>query len=308
MVSNKEIKQGIQDKHGEKNSEGYLICSECRGWYQLQEGESFEDFESCECGGKLKHSKKTRSIEENFIVCPNCATKQNESAVFCKKCGKSLKNSFSNKVPINIYCPECGTANLKYADFCQNCGNMLNTKKKDVKHKTMGWWNKQSKGGKLAMGMVGSCCLGIIIILVMVGIIMPTVGQKTYQGNGVSFNYPDDMQISNGDGENGEILSGVNAKVTMSIKKTNTPVDDRVEEIVIVSSYHSVLSDSDTNEASTSFATVAGTDATVVSDSFNTKHYIFEKNGSTYEISFMVFDPFFSEGTINTIINSFQVK
>jgi hypothetical protein len=33
---------------------GYLICDECGGYYELQEGESPEDFsDTCECGGKL---------------------------------------------------------------------------------------------------------------------------------------------------------------------------------------------------------------------------------------------------------------
>lgn len=34
---------------------GYLECEECKGRYELKKGESPDDFESCECGGKLKH-------------------------------------------------------------------------------------------------------------------------------------------------------------------------------------------------------------------------------------------------------------
>ena len=34
--------------------EGYLICEECGGYYELLPGESQEDFESCQCGGELK--------------------------------------------------------------------------------------------------------------------------------------------------------------------------------------------------------------------------------------------------------------
>jgi hypothetical protein len=36
-------------------SRGYLKCEKCGGYYELQEGESPEDFEECECGGKLKY-------------------------------------------------------------------------------------------------------------------------------------------------------------------------------------------------------------------------------------------------------------
>lgn len=37
-------------------SMGYLVCNECGGHYELQPGESSEDYEECECGGKLKYS------------------------------------------------------------------------------------------------------------------------------------------------------------------------------------------------------------------------------------------------------------
>lgn len=32
----------------------YIICESCGGQYKLEEGESLEDFDACECGGKLK--------------------------------------------------------------------------------------------------------------------------------------------------------------------------------------------------------------------------------------------------------------
>lgn len=34
---------------------GYLICKKCGGYYELQDGESSEEFTSCECGGKLEY-------------------------------------------------------------------------------------------------------------------------------------------------------------------------------------------------------------------------------------------------------------
>jgi hypothetical protein len=33
----------------------YLVCDKCGGYYELQPGESPDDFDRCECGGKLKH-------------------------------------------------------------------------------------------------------------------------------------------------------------------------------------------------------------------------------------------------------------
>jgi hypothetical protein len=35
---------------------GYLICDKCRGYYELQPGESPEDFDlTCKCGGSLHY-------------------------------------------------------------------------------------------------------------------------------------------------------------------------------------------------------------------------------------------------------------
>lgn len=34
---------------------GYLICDKCGGYYKLEEGESADDFDVCECGAKLRY-------------------------------------------------------------------------------------------------------------------------------------------------------------------------------------------------------------------------------------------------------------
>ncbi|ADZ09383.1 hypothetical protein Metbo_1139 [Methanobacterium lacus] len=39
------------------SSKGYLLCDKCGGYYELQPGESPDDFEECECGGNLRYSK-----------------------------------------------------------------------------------------------------------------------------------------------------------------------------------------------------------------------------------------------------------
>lgn len=36
-------------------NDGYLICKKCGGYYELQLGESPEDFDSCQCGGELEY-------------------------------------------------------------------------------------------------------------------------------------------------------------------------------------------------------------------------------------------------------------
>lgn len=42
----------------EEVNPGYLICESCGGYYQLQPGESPEDFsDECDCGGRLNHTE-----------------------------------------------------------------------------------------------------------------------------------------------------------------------------------------------------------------------------------------------------------
>ncbi len=39
----------------------YLVCDNCGSYYELQEGESPEDFDlACECGGKLKNKESVK--------------------------------------------------------------------------------------------------------------------------------------------------------------------------------------------------------------------------------------------------------
>ena len=40
---------------------GYLICDKCAGYYELQEGESPEDFSQCQCGGHLQYVDEIRN-------------------------------------------------------------------------------------------------------------------------------------------------------------------------------------------------------------------------------------------------------
>jgi len=53
----------------------YLVCKKCNGYYELQEWESSEDFEECECGGRLVqvdslsipyNTERVKTIVETF--------------------------------------------------------------------------------------------------------------------------------------------------------------------------------------------------------------------------------------------------
>ncbi|BDZ71476.1 hypothetical protein [Methanobacterium petrolearium] len=50
--------ENIKQKLGRgKNKKGFLVCEKCGGYYELQPGESPEDFAACECGGDLNYTK-----------------------------------------------------------------------------------------------------------------------------------------------------------------------------------------------------------------------------------------------------------
>ena len=72
-----------------KKKRGYFVCENCGGLYELQEGESPEDFESCECGGKLLYTKDPRNLSNhtNISQDKNASKLKNESLIdeFVKK-------------------------------------------------------------------------------------------------------------------------------------------------------------------------------------------------------------------------------
>lgn len=55
--STEDLKNKYRKRHQEKESHGYLVCENCRGFYELQENETLEDFSTCQCGGKLNYTE-----------------------------------------------------------------------------------------------------------------------------------------------------------------------------------------------------------------------------------------------------------
>jgi hypothetical protein len=47
-------------------SAGYLVCSGCNGFYELQEDETPEDFDKCECGSPLVYYKTKEELENRL--------------------------------------------------------------------------------------------------------------------------------------------------------------------------------------------------------------------------------------------------
>lgn len=83
---------------------GYLVCDKCGGYYELQSGETPEDFTTeCECGGKLAYSENLDDGGElsnehmNTIHCIHCGTENPDYANFCQECGKKISDIFEEK-------------------------------------------------------------------------------------------------------------------------------------------------------------------------------------------------------------------
>lgn len=129
---------------------GYLVCDKCGGYYELQPGESPDDFmDECECGGK------TRFVET------------------LEEVGKGTE-----KVEPTITCPKCGAENPEYAKFCKSCKKMLRgvapaaPKSEKSKEGILETWNKQTNAIK-AISIIGVCCIGIILIIGITGMFAP---------------------------------------------------------------------------------------------------------------------------------------
>ncbi len=66
--TSEEIKEKFRKKQNIQSEKlGYLICESCNGYYELQEGESITDFDSCQCGGPLKYLKTQDITKERYI-------------------------------------------------------------------------------------------------------------------------------------------------------------------------------------------------------------------------------------------------
>lgn len=81
-------------------------------------------------------------------------------------------------------CPDCGNKNKETSKFCEDCGTTLNgnqIKSKSNLESLKSIWNRQSTGVKA----IGVCCLGLIILVVIGGIISPDVNTSntTYQSS-----------------------------------------------------------------------------------------------------------------------------
>ena len=94
---------------------GFLICEKCGGYYELQKGESQNDFDECECGGKLKFIDCYNKEESRTAESMDSISKPQEEKKTSSK--ENIKNKLKPlKEIITHYCPECGTKNSEIAE------------------------------------------------------------------------------------------------------------------------------------------------------------------------------------------------
>lgn len=100
----------------------YIICDECNGFYELETGESIEDFESCLCGGTLSYAELTpKGVKK---TARNMGKSQSHSHQISDQ--HINKHQIINLHSENI-CPLCGQINKVKSAFCSKCGKILKT-------------------------------------------------------------------------------------------------------------------------------------------------------------------------------------
>lgn len=66
-------------------------------------------------------------------------------------------------------CQNCGNKNKNVAKFCENCGTSL-TNTESTQEGIKDWWDNQSSNSKYGIGLIGFCCLFVIVGLIALGI------------------------------------------------------------------------------------------------------------------------------------------
>ena len=76
-------------------------------------------------------------------------------------------------------CPKCGKENSNGAKFCEGCGtdlggviNVSGNTGSNSSGGIKGWWNQQNSSVK-AVSIIGLCCIGLILIVAISGMLSP---------------------------------------------------------------------------------------------------------------------------------------
>ena len=87
---------------------GFMVCDLCNGTYELDEEESPEDFDKCQCGGNLYHISNLEELNDLKKTCSMCGFLNSYNSEKCYNCGKYFAKipgyfeSFTLEIDIQI--------------------------------------------------------------------------------------------------------------------------------------------------------------------------------------------------------------
>lgn len=249
-------------------------------------------------------------------ICPDCKTVNSDSSGFCQNCGAELKESVevSKNGKDHIIIPPKGK-NIKAAPINNKSGGGIG-----------GWWSRQSSGGKAAVGLVGLCCIGLILIIAIGGMFLPdmnlnnldqntsSINDKTFAGSGISFNYPSTWSIdSNGNASSDKVVTLIRREPGISfltVSKESTKGHSLTYWMGIM---QTPAKSSGNTLISTKNVTVDGSQGYQITWKYTSsgggeqQTTFFIKNDTVYQMLVTTDSVSSIQSDINTILNSFKV-
>jgi len=92
-------------------------------------------------------------------------------------------------------CSNCGFESINESKFCQNCGvEIIEENPNDINHNSGTRVSKQPIATKAIIGVVGICCIGIIVLFALIAILPDETSNNNFDDtntlDGVKFNTP----------------------------------------------------------------------------------------------------------------------
>lgn len=161
---------------------GYLICEKCDGYYKLQDNESPDDFESCQCGGKLIHKSNYQYLPLDQIEDINKdeiqRRKSKEGKLFVKSENLNEKTSERESITIGKTFTEIKAEQYQKKERKTTKKTLDRKRKKSPSKNKYTYIKKNPYYGKIAIigiiGLfIGSFLFGILIgILILICILV----------------------------------------------------------------------------------------------------------------------------------------
>ncbi|MDO8869516.1 MAG: PsbP-related protein [Methanobacteriaceae archaeon] len=235
-------------------------------------------------------------------------------------------------------CSNCGHENEDGSKFCKNCGSELRVLKNVYKvsehePEQKNWFKRQNNGVKALIGIVGLCCIGVILLVVISGMMAPDAttdstststtsspstssstssSLQTFNGGGISFQYPNNWNEYTPEEESADRVASLETDAgdysLLSVYVEES--DENLEywkDIVVNNPYSSnVVVDQKSIQ-------IDGVDGYRVDSSYSNSgnsgyqsNIIFVKNGKYYKLLFTTSSLAAIDSDMNTIINSFR--